>query len=119
MDIRSANTILYCNNWRTTVAFYQEKLLLKPTLVREWFVEFELNGKSRLSVADASHTSFKSCEGKGLTLSFEVDDLTEIHGQLQKAELNPEPIRKHPWGARVIYINDPEGNRIEFWTSDP
>ncbi len=119
MDIRTANTILYCNNWRTTVEFYQKKMRLKPTLTRDWFVEFELNEKSRLSIADASRVSLEGCEGKGITLSFEVDDIAEVHGQLQESGLNPDPIRKHPWGARVIYIHDPEGNRIEFWTPDP
>jgi catechol-2,3-dioxygenase len=34
--------------------------------------------------------------------------------QLMEAGLCPTEI-KEVWGAKAIYIHDPEGNRIEFW----
>jgi catechol 2,3-dioxygenase-like lactoylglutathione lyase family enzyme len=117
MEIRTANTILYCNNWLETVAFYREKLQLEVTVARDWFVEFELNEKSRLSIADASRATLDSCEGRGITLTMAVDDLEKTHAQLQATGLHPPPIRKHSWGAQVVYIHDPEGNRLEFWSS--
>ncbi len=54
--------------------------------------------------------------GKGITLTLEVDDIEEAHRYLSEVGLNPPPIREHAWGARVIHIYDPEGNRIEFWS---
>jgi len=32
-----------------------------------------------------------------------------------EAGFNPTPI-KEIWGSKAIYIHDPEGNRLEFWS---
>jgi len=115
MKLRTVNTIIYCRKWKETVAFYKTQLRFRVTVALEWFVEFKLNETARLSVADAARTSMESCEGKGITLTMEVDDIESTHVYLEKAGLNPPAIRDHAWGARVIYIYDPEGNRLEFW----
>ncbi len=52
MKIENSNTILYCANWEETVRFYQDILALDVSFSNEWFVEFELNSMSRISVAD-------------------------------------------------------------------
>jgi uncharacterized glyoxalase superfamily protein PhnB len=116
MEIRTANTIIYCAKWKETVAFYKTNLQLRVTTSLEWFVEFELAGSARLSIADATRTSMKSCEGKGLTLTMEVEDIESAHVSLEEAGLHPQAIRDHAWGARVFYLHDPEGNRLEFWS---
>ena len=118
MEIRTANTILYCTKWKETVAFYKTQLKLQVTIALEWFVEFKLNEAARLSIADAARTSMGSCDGKGITITMEVDDIEMTHVCLEKAGLKPPATRKHAWGARVIYIHDPEGNRLEFWSED-
>jgi catechol 2,3-dioxygenase-like lactoylglutathione lyase family enzyme len=114
MQIQSANTILYCRKWKEMVAFYQAGLGLPITASTEWFVEFKLTETSRLSVADESHTSIKSSNGKGMTIGLQVTDLLTAHSQLQTAGLNPTAI-KEIWGAKAFYVFDPDGNRIEFW----
>ena len=116
MNIKTANTILYCQRWRETVAFYKTQLGLTVTSSHPWFVEFKLNGASRLSIADEARTSMNSAGGKGITLTLEVDDIEEAHRYLNEAGIHPPPINDHAWGARVIHIYDPEGNRIEFWS---
>ena len=115
VQIKSANTILYCKKWEEMVAFYQTGLKLPITVSTEWFVEFKLTGTSRLSVADESHTSIKSGSGKGLTIGLQVADIVTTHSQLKGAGLNPTAI-KEVWGANAFYIFDPEGNRLEFWS---
>ncbi len=114
MEISTLNTILYCRQWQQTVAFYRDGLALPVLTERDWFVEFELNGGARLSIADETRASVKSSGGQGLTLSLKVNDLHERHRILQRAELDPGPI-KPLWGSEVFYLFDPEGNRIEFW----
>ena len=118
MNIRTANTILYCRKWEETVAFYKSKLKLQVTTSMEWFVEFKLNKTSRVSIANATRTSIDSSDGKGITIALEVDDIKATHADLKKAELNPTPITDHVWGAKVMYIYDPEGNRLEFWSQN-
>ncbi len=117
MDIKTVNTILYCRNWRETVDFYQTKLKLPVTASFEWFVEFKLNEGSRLSIADEERASIGSAAGKGLTITLRVDDIEKMRAFLEGAGVRPTLIRDHPWGGKVVYIYDPEGHRLEFWST--
>jgi uncharacterized glyoxalase superfamily protein PhnB len=113
--IKAANTILYCSKWEETVRFYRDQLKLPVTFSTDWFVEFSLNGSTRLSIANEKRASIKTSRGKGITLSWEVDRVERAWADVQKNGLEPTPIQKHSWGARVFYLFDPEGTRIEFW----
>ncbi len=115
MQIRSTNTILYCQKWKEMVAFYRTGLKLPITASTEWFVEFELTGTSRLSVADESRASIKSGDGKGITIGLQVVDVMATRAELKEAGLNPTEV-KEVWGAKAFYLFDPEGNRIEVWS---
>jgi len=53
-----------------------------------------------------------------MTITMEVDDIEATHSYLKEAGLNPTGIIDHAWGSRVIYIYDPEGNRLEFWSQN-
>lgn len=117
IDIVTANTILYCDRWQETVQFYQQLGL--PVLEQnDWFVEFELNTGSRLSVANAARASINSSQGAGLTITLQVADIHSWFRRIQQLGIASEGIRQHGWGADVFYIFDPEGNRIEFWCSN-
>ena len=78
-------------------------------------MEFKLNETSRVSVADEARTSIESSGGKGLTLSLQVDDIEQTRTELMEAGITPTPVRE-VWGSKVIYVRDPEGNRLEFWS---
>lgn len=114
MKIKSTNTILYCKQWQETVAFYRDGIKLLALLSNDWFVEFKLNETSRLSVADESCASVKSGNGKGVTISLQVADLEQTVAELKEAGIQSTPV-KEVWGAKAVYVRDPEGNRIEFW----
>lgn len=115
MIINIVNTILYCNKWKETIAFYRDTLGFPVSFTKEWFVEFEVNETSRLSVAEASRTSIDSSEGKGITISMKVDDIYATYGTLKAKGIQQIIIKEH-WGSKVIYLYDPEGNRLEFWS---
>ena len=115
LKIKSSNTILYCKQWQQTVDFYQKKLELEVATALHWFVEFRLTDHSCLSIADESRTSMTSNRGEGVTITLEVEDIEMTYAFLKAAGCNPDPIKDHPWGAKVIYVYDPEGNRVEFW----
>jgi predicted enzyme related to lactoylglutathione lyase len=118
MDIKTVNTILYCQKWHEAVSFYQTKLKLPITAAFDWFVEFEINETSRLSIANEERTSMTSTRGNGHTITMKVTDIQEIYSELKQAGLNPSAIRAHKWGAKIIYLYDPEGNRLEFWSEN-
>lgn len=115
MEIRAANTILYCRRWPEAVAFYRTVLGLRVTHETDWFVEFALCGTARLSVADATRATIASAGGSGVTLSLRVEDAAAARAELVTAGLEPTEL-KDLWGAQVTYINDPEGHRIELWS---
>ena len=118
IKIKTTNTILYCKKWKQTVSFYRSLLNLPVLTSLDWFIEFKISDTSRLSIADELKTSIKSNEGKGITLTFEVDDIQNTHSNLVQLGLENIVIKDHSWGAQVIHIYDPEGNRIEFWEAN-
>jgi catechol 2,3-dioxygenase-like lactoylglutathione lyase family enzyme len=115
MKIKAANTILYCKKWEETVAFYRDGLKLLVISSTDWFVEFKLNESARLSVANEARATIKTGEGKGVTISLQVPDIEEIRAELVENGFSPTPV-KEIWGSRAIYVHDPEGNRLEFWS---
>ncbi|MFT5483402.1 MAG: putative enzyme related to lactoylglutathione lyase [Halieaceae bacterium] len=115
INIRAANTILYCKKWGEVIEFYKKNLNLDINISNEWFVEFRITDHSYLSIADESRASIKSSNGQGVTITFEVEDIEATHIYLKEKFCNPSSIKNHSWGAKVIHIYDPEGNRLEFW----
>ncbi len=115
MEIQTSNIILYCSKWNETVAFYRDTLRFPIHFSNEWFVEFSLAGNARLSVADEKRSSIKSCQGNGITISLEVEDIETMYVFMKASGLKPSAI-KEIWESRLFCIYDPEGNRIEFWS---
>lgn len=115
MEIKSQNTIVYCEKWDETLDFYKNKLDFPVGFSTSWFVEFIINTGARLSIANPGRTRISSAHGQGLTLSFEVPSIEKAHSHMVKKGLKPSPVTAHPWNADVFYIHDPERNRIEFW----
>lgn len=113
----TANTILYCSQWQETVAFYRDHLGLPTTFASTWFIEFALTDTARLSIADERCATIKSSHGAGITLTFQVDDADALWAEFDQAKLKPTKCRTHAWGARTFYLRDPEGNRLEIWSS--
>jgi uncharacterized glyoxalase superfamily protein PhnB len=113
---KTTNTILYCQKWPEMVSFYREKLQLPVMFASSWFVEFEVGATARLSVADERRTKVKSSQGRGITITLEVESADAAWADLHNRGLELEPVRDHPWGARTFYFYDPEGYRLEIWS---
>lgn len=112
------NTILYCERWQETVAFYRDVFGLPVAFTNDWFVEFALGPGSFLSVADAARSSIAPGGGAGLTLSWQVGDVEEARTRLLAAGAAVAETGLR-WGAAVVDLFDPEGNRIELWSDAP
>jgi catechol 2,3-dioxygenase-like lactoylglutathione lyase family enzyme len=114
MKIVRSNTILYCERWRETVAFYRDILKLPVGMEKEWFVEFRLTDTAMLSVADTSRATIDTSRGEGITISLRVDNVDQARAALEERGVSPGPLRSI-WGSRAFYLHDPEGTRLEFW----
>ncbi len=112
--IRS-NTILYCDKYEQTVTFYRDILNLQISQKTEWLVEFILSGQSFLSIADAGRTTIKSANGDGITISLKIENIDQVYNYFCDQGITASEI-KSVWNAKTIYVYDPEGHRIEFWT---
>ena len=54
-------------------------------------------------------------KGEGITLSWQVEDVREARDRLAAMGVETSPVEWR-YGAWVIYICDPAGNRIELWS---
>lgn len=114
LPIERTNTVLYCERWPETVAFYRTVLGLGVAFENEWFVEFQLTSSSLLSIADASRATIRAVDGQGVTLTWRVPNLGETRTVLEARGVAVTAITNR-WGADVCYCHDPEGHRIELW----
>lgn len=113
--VERTNTVLYCEQWAETARFYRHALGLAVTFENDWFVEFAVCPGAFLSVADASRSSIRPGDGAGITLSWQVADITAVRSSLAATGVSVgEPTRR--FGADVFDVFDPAGNRIEFWS---
>lgn len=116
LKIASSNTILYCNNWEACVQFYQDILQFRLSFAKDdWFRELIVNDGARISLAKVQHCSIPSAEGRGLTLSWQVEELEQLRDYLLGHGVKVSEITSSSWRAPWFYAWDPEGNRIEFW----
>jgi len=116
VTIKASNTILYCKQWDACVHFYQDILKFRLTFAKDdWFRELAINAGAHLSVANVKHCTIPSSQGKGVTLSWQVEELESVREHLLAHDVRVSEIRSHTWRAPWFYAWDPEGNRIEFW----
>ena len=114
MNIKRSNTILYCDKWDATVAFYRDLFKFKITHQTDWFVEFQITPESFLSIANEKRASIDSVAGQGITLSWQVAEIENAHQYWSQQDVAVTDIKKK-WGSLVFYLHDPEGHRIELW----
>ena len=116
VSVDRVNTVLYCDRWAQTVAFYRELLGFDAVHETDWFVEFRLTGDAFVSIADAHRATIDAVGGKGMTLTLHTRALPETRALLDGRGVATTPITRR-WGADVFYCRDPEGHRIEFWSA--
>jgi catechol 2,3-dioxygenase-like lactoylglutathione lyase family enzyme len=115
IKVDRTNTVLYCDRWAATVAFYRDLLGFDVAHETDWFVEFRVTTDAFVSIADARRATIDAAGGKGVTLTLHTDALGETRALLDGRGVTTTPITRR-WGADVFYCHDPEGHRIEFWS---
>jgi catechol-2,3-dioxygenase len=116
LKIASSNTILYCEQWDACVNFYQNILGFQVSFAKDdWFRELIVNDSAHISVANVTHCTIPSGEGRGVTLSWQVDELAQLRESLLAQGVKVSGITSTSWRAPWFYAWDPEGHRIEFW----
>ena len=108
LSIERTNTVLYCERWLETVAFYRTVLGLGVAFENDWFVEFQLTSSSFLSIADASRATIGAVEGQGVTLTWQVPtsaNTNAARGQRRRRHRDQEPV-----GCGRVLLPRPRGS---------
>lgn len=116
---------IICSNYQNSKHFYNKVLGLK--IVREVFraernsykLDLEVNGLYQIELFSFPNVPARPSrpEAAGLRhLAFEVNDIDEAIAEVQKHNINVEPIRVDEYtGRRFTFFADPDGLPIEFY----
>lgn len=121
---RLGYVIIYVENVRATVAFYQKAFKLKQRFLHEseQYAEME-TGQTCLAFANeefikGSHQfrlNRKDKEAAGAEVAFIVEEVSKAYAHAVEAGATPilKPVQK-PWGQTVSYVRDNNGFIVEI-----
>lgn len=116
LPVLSFHTVLYCRKWQECIAFYRDVLGFPVVFENDLFVELETAPGARIGLLDAARSRRRNEAPAGFLLSFRVEDIHSTHDLLSARLSNlPKPAR-HPWGALLFELQDPDGRTVEFWS---
>ena len=109
---------MFVNNLDRAVEFYRDALGL-PLLNQGSFGAEFLEGDVRLSVHPAVHPDSKALVGRHTGLTFKVDGLLHLCGDLHSKGVKflNEPTQQS-WGIMAM-VTDPDGNVVALWETPP
>ena len=103
---------LRVDNWKDMLAYYRDKLGLKPRMVAE-DVEYAMfdTGSVRFAIEGPAKPAFAKARGKGaLMTNFKVDDIKGTLAELKKNGVKVLTDVKQGPNYDYVVIEDPEGN---------
>lgn len=118
---------IICSDYQVSKTFYTEVLGLK--ILKETYranrssykLDLLVNGKYQIELFSfpGPPDRVTEPEARGLRhLSFEVDDLKEALSELNRLNVNTEPIRLDEYtGKKFLFFSDPDGLPIELYES--
>ena len=116
LHVESFHTVLFCLKWDACVAFYRDVLGLAVVDEKPGFVEFEVTAESRIGLIRAVGNKALAGHASQPVLSFRVENAERVHRMLSARGASATAMRKHPWGAYLFELRDPDERRLEFWT---
>ena len=119
LAVTSFHTVLFCREWEACTVFYRDVIGFPVLERRKGFLELQVTPESRIGLLWERRPQAAHEPAGRFLLSFRVPDVHETHKKLTSRGLDPAPVRQHPWGAEVLEARDPEGRRLEFWSSAP
>jgi lactoylglutathione lyase len=114
MEISLYSAAVFVNDLDRAVEFYRDMLGL-PLRARGSFGAEFLEGETRLGVHPAAHADAKAMVGRHTGLTFRVDGLLHLCGDLHARGVRflAEPTQQE-WGIMAL-VADPDGNVIALW----
>jgi predicted enzyme related to lactoylglutathione lyase len=122
MKIKRVDSTISTNRLQESKEFYMRHFHFKLVYESDWYIELVAPGlpTTGISFTLPQRDEGEFFNGKGLILSFEVDDVDAEYQRLQEAGLvTYQKMQDKPWGERSFVINDPNGVHIYLYKSIP
>jgi len=113
---------VFVTDWERALRFYTETLEI-PTTFRSddmgWAQLDTGQGQLALERVAADDEEGQSMVGRFLGVSLEVDDIRELHRELERRDVFFRcPPVDQAWGGTLAHLEDPDGNVLTLIGSD-
>ncbi|MDR3588315.1 MAG: VOC family protein [Negativicutes bacterium] len=122
MKIKRVDATITSSNLQESKDFYIRHFGYRLVFESDWYVELIVPGlpSSGISFTLPQREVGEFFNGKGLILSYEVDDVDAEYDRLKDAGLEIyQNLQDKPWGERSFVINDPNGVHLYIYKSIP
>lgn len=121
MRIKRVDTTISTYKLQESKEFYMKYFNFQLVYESDWYIELVTANEpvSGVSFTIAQREGGEIFNGKGIIISFEVDNVDEEHARLKAAGLKLQEIQDKPWGERSFVVNDPNGVHIYIYNLIP
>ena len=119
MKIKRVDSTISTNKLQESKEFYMEHFNFRLVYESDWYIELisrDLPNGISFTLPQREEGEFFN--GKGLIISFEVDDVDAEYDRLKAEEVQIyQEMQDKPWGERSFVVDDPNGVHIYIYTS--
>lgn len=122
MQIRRVDSTISTYKLQESKEFYMRYFNFRLVYESDWYIELIAPDlpTAGISFTLPQREAGEFFNGKGLILSFEVDDVDQEYRRLTALGLKVfQEIQDKPWGERSFVVDDPNGVHIYIYKSIP
>lgn len=121
MNIKRFDTTIMTTKLKESKEFYMQYFNLKLVYESDWYLELVMRDYSAgISFTLSQRDVGEFFNGRGLLLSFEVEDVDKEYQRLVEAGVQIfQGLQDKPWGERSFVIDDPNGVHLYIYKSIP
>lgn len=122
MKIRRVDSTFSTPKLQESKEFYMRYFDFRLVFESDWYIELIAPDAPGIGVSFTlpQREIGEFYNGKGVILSFEVDDVDAEHDRLKAAGLEIyQDLQDKPWGERSFVVHDPNGVHIYIYTTIP
>lgn len=122
MIIKRVDTTISTVKMQESKNFYMQYFNYKLVYESDWYIELIMPGvpTAGISFTLPQREAGEFFNGKGLIVSFEVDDVDAEYERLKAEGLDiVQELQEKPWGERSFVVDDPNGVHIYIYKAIP
>lgn len=119
MKITRVDSTISTNKLQESKEFYMRHFDFQLVYESDWYIELIARDfPNGISFTLPQREEGEFFNGKGLIISFEVEDVDSEYCRLKEEGLQIyQELQNKPWGERSFVINDPNGVHLYIYTS--